>query len=153
MLSWHEFALQAPEISNAGAQLIQKHEIAFLATVSAKGRPRIHPFIPKILGHRLIAFIMDSSPKIRDLENRRQYSIHTLPGKEDEEFSISGEAQQCNSDNALRLKAENAMGFATGVDEHHILYEFRVDSALWTTWLDFGTANHRPKYITWRFPE
>ena len=46
-------------------------------------------------------------------------------------------------------EAARAMGFATGIDEFHILYEFRIDKALWTTWLDFGTTNHRPEYVRW----
>lgn len=92
---------------------------------------------------------MDSSPKIKDLENRRQYAIHTLPGKEDEEFFVSGEAQYCDEEGQFRTKAAIPMGFATGVDEHHILYEFKFDRALWTQWLEFGTPNHRPKHTRW----
>ncbi len=149
MLNWAEFVTESPKISEAGIRLFAKNDVAFLATVSGTGRPRIHPFVPKILEERFVAFIMDSSPKSRDLDVRRKYSIHALPGDEDEEFYISGEADPCNEEAEFRSRVASSMGFATGVDEHHILYEFKIDRALWTTWLEFGTPNHRPKYVRW----
>lgn len=148
-MGWVEFSLAAPEISQAGSRLLARSEVAFIATVSATGRPRIHPFMPKVVAQRLVAFIMDSSPKLKVLELRRQYSIHTQLGGADEEFTISGDAYPCDDDVELRALAAAAMGFATGVDEHHLLYEFRIDRGLWTTWLDFGTPDHRPQYARW----
>ena len=149
LLGWDEFGHRAPKIADAGERLLERNEVAFLATVSAGGRPRIHPFVPRVVDGRLIAFIMASSPKIHDLVERGQCSIHALPGAEDEEFYVSGEAVFCDDDVELRALAAEAMGFATGVDEHHILFEFRFDRALWTRWLDFGTPQHRPEYLRW----
>lgn len=150
MRSWKEFALENPQIEAAGQRLLSKNDVAFLATVSAEGRPRVHPFVPKIVEGRLVGFIMDSSPKQKDLRERAYFSIHCLPGNEDEEFNISGKALLCNTDTVLRTQSVEAMGFATGVDEHHLLYEFRIDRALWTRWLDFGTPKHRPNYVRWK---
>jgi len=149
-MEWNSFSRASPQIANSGIRLLKKNEVAFLATVSKTGRPRLHPFVPKIVSNKLVAFIMDSSPKFHDLKIRRQYSIHTLPGEEDEEFYVSGEAILCDSNKDLRPKAALAMGFATGVDEHHILFEFKIDSALRTKWLDFGMPEHRPEYNRWR---
>ena len=134
MLEWREFTEASPAIANAGTALLAQNEVAFLATVSATGRPRI---------------IMESSPKYRDLLHRPQYAIHALPGPEDEEFFISGETAGIDQDRPLREAAIEAMGFATGVDEHHKLFEFRIDRALATRWLDFGTPRHRPEYTRW----
>lgn len=150
MLDWQSFEIAAPEIANAGARLMAFNEVAFLATVSSSGRPRIHPFVPRVVDGRLVAFIMDSSPKITDLRRRKQCSIHTLPGSEDEEFFVSGEAIECDHETQFRDTAADAMGFVTGVDEHHILFEFVFDRALHTQWLDFGTPDHRPLYNRWR---
>jgi len=149
VIGWKKFTLQAPDIAGAAARLLQLNEVAFLATVSASGRPRIHPFVPRVVQQRMVAFIMNSSPKLADLRVRRQYSLHTLPGPEDEEFFASGEALSCDTDIEFRHAAASAMGFASGVDEHHILFEFTFDRALWTQWLDFGTPEHRPKYVRW----
>jgi len=153
MLVWRDFAQSSPDIAATGLRLFNLNEVAFLATVSKSGRPRLHPFVPKIVDNHLLAFIMDSSPKINDLKTRRQYSIHTLPGRDDEEFFVSGEASYCNDYIELRRQAEIAMGFVTGVDEHHVLFEFKVDRALWTSWLDFGTPKHRPNYKRWAYSE
>lgn len=149
MLGWKEFCVTTSGIADAGVRLLADNDVVFLATVSATGRPRIHPFVPRIVQQRMVAFIMDSSPKIKDLHHRRQYSIHTLPGSEDEEFFASGEAVCCDTETRFRDVAAKAMGFATGVDEHHILFEFKFDRALHTQWLDFGTPKHRPKRSQW----
>ncbi len=149
MLEWHEFAKVSEEIAAVGTALLARNEVAFLATVSATGRPRIHPFVPRVVAGHLLAFIMDSSPKYRDLLQRRQYAIHALPGVEDEEFFISGEATSIDTNLPLREAAIEAMGFATGVDAHHKLFDFRIDRALATRWLDFGTPQHRPEHVRW----
>lgn len=150
MIGWGELETTAPRMAAAARRLLEHDEVAFLATVSSTGRPRIHPFVPRVLDERLVAFISSSSPKIRDLRERRQFSIHTLPGDEDEEAYLSGEAVEVDSDLELRRHAMNAMGFATGVDQSHVLFEFLFDRALHTEWLDFGTPRHRPSRTTWR---
>lgn len=150
MPGWREFKTKAPEIAQAGVRLLAANEVAFLATVSKAGRPRIHPFVPKIVDDRLVAFIGDRSPKYFDLIERRWYAVHALPGAEDEEFYIAGEAIGCNDEAAFRERAGEAMGFVTALRDDEQLFEFRIDSALWTRWLDFGTPNHRPEYVRWR---
>lgn len=149
MIGWAAFTEASPEIASAGHRLLKDNEVAFLASVTARGRPRLHPFVPRIVDGRLVAFIMDSSPKLKDLSPTGHYALHAWPGPEDEEFVIGGEARCCDDDADLREVAAEAMGFATGVDAHHILFEFFIDQALWTRWLDFGTANHRPSRQRW----
>ncbi len=151
-MSWSTFAELAPDIAAAGIRLFAREEVAFLSTTSAEGRPRIHPFVPKVVEGRLVAFVLDSSPKINDLATREFYAIHASLGPEDEEFFVSGKATSRNENAKLRAAADLAMGFATGsADEHHRLYEFLIDRALWTTWENFGTPDHRPNYRRWRF--
>lgn len=104
MVRWRAFEQSAPHIASAGRRLLELNEVAFLATVSKTGRPRIHPFVPKIVDCRLVAFVMDSSPKIADLRQRAQFSIHALPGAEDEEFSVSGKPVCCDTNTELRRR-------------------------------------------------
>jgi hypothetical protein len=148
-IDWAAFAEAAPEIARAGHRLLRDNEVAFLASVTARGRPRLHPFVPRIVDGRLVAFIMDSSPKLKDLSPTGHYALHAWPGSEDEEFVIGGEARPCDHDASLREAVAEAMGFAIGVDTHHILFEFFIDQALWTRWLDFGTADQRPSRRLW----
>lgn len=149
MYRWQELEHAQPQIAAAGTRLLAENEVAFLATISASGRPRIHPFVPKICRGRLVAFIMTSSPKAQDLVLRKQYSVHASLGTEDEEFFVSGIAETCEPDTAFRDEVIVAMGFATGVDDSHRLFEFKIDRALWTRWLDFGTPKHRAQYVRW----
>ena len=152
MVSWQDFAAAVPDIAIAGTRLLQANEVAFIATVAASGRPRIHPFVPKIVEGRLVAFIMDSSPKIIDLRQRGDYALHMLPGEDDEEFFIGGSTLELAAEDGFRISAGTAMGFATGIDDHHVQFELLIDRALWTRWLDFGTADHRPCRSTWVAP-
>ena len=128
-------------------RLLEANEVAFLGTVSQAGRPRVHPFVPKIVHGELVTFIMDDSPKFGDLKSNGFFALHLLPGPEDEEFYVSGTASQDVT--VSRETAASAMGFATGVDEHHVLFELRLDQVLWTRWLDFGTPAHRPQRLRW----
>lgn len=150
MIGWGEFETVLPRVAAAARRLLERNEVAFLATVSSTGRPRIHPFVPRVIDGRLMAFITRSSPKIRDLIERRQFSVHLLPGNEDEEVCLSGEAIEVDSEPELRRRAANLMGFATGVDESHVLFELLLDRALHTQWLGFGTPDHRPSRTVWR---
>jgi len=150
MVGWDEFERVLPQVAAAARRLFERNEVAFLATVSSTGRPRIHPIVPRVIDGRLMAFITRSSPKLRDLRERRQLAVHLLPGAEDEEVCLSGEAVEADSDPVLRSRAANRMGFATGVDQGHVLFELLLDGALHTRWLDFGTADHRPIRTVWR---
>ncbi len=54
MASWSEMAEHAPEIAAVGQALLDKHGLAYLATVRADGSPRVHPVCPFVIGGRLI---------------------------------------------------------------------------------------------------
>lgn len=149
MLRWSDFAKVAPEIAEAGLSLTTPNEVALLATVSSGGRPRLHPFVFKVVEGRAVAFILTSSPKKRDLDERKFYTIHAQPGPEDEEFMISGKARCIDDEKAYRPAALKAMGFVTDNDAHETLYEFLIDRALWTRWAGFGTPEHRPVRKVW----
>lgn len=150
MLDWADFAKAAPDIAEAGLRLTDPNEVALLATISAEGRPRIHPFVLKFVEGRAVAFILKTSPKKRDLDEREFYTIHAQPGPEDEEFMITGKARCIDEETDFRPIALKAMGFVTDNDTGETLYEFLIDKALWTRWLDFGTPDHRPERKVWK---
>ena len=145
LATWAEFEEAAPELARAGRRLLP--EVSFLATVSRAGRPRVHPFCPAIAEGRLWAFIMEGSPKRRDLDHNRQFAIHALPGVEDEEFFIAGEAERVR-ESYLRKLASDAMPY-DDADERHLLYEFHLERALWTTWENFHKPGMRPMHRWW----
>jgi hypothetical protein len=147
MASWAEFEAAAPEIAAVGRRLFAKHEVAYLATVSAQERPRVHPFCPAIAEGHLWAFVMNESPKRRDLDANGHFAIHALPGDEDEEFYVAGHAGR-ELGPGLRDAAVAAMPY-DDADERHILFEFFPKQALWTMWENFQKPGMRPVHRTW----
>ena len=135
MSSWSHLTTAEPELASAGARLLSDPDgspgVAFLATANARGRPRIHPFVPLILDGQLWAFIGEASPKRRDLDRNGQYAIHERLGDKDEEFTVSGTARRIE-DPDTRSTVTAAMPFE--VNDTEILYSFEIDTALWTTW-------------------
>jgi hypothetical protein len=146
--TWEQFEGAAPEVAGAGRKLFDRYEVAYLATVSAAGWPRVHPFCPAIAGGRLWAFIIDESPKRRDLDSNGRFAIHTMPGDEDEQFYLQGLARR-EPGPELRDFALAAMPY-NDADDRHILYEFCPRRALWTTWENFQKPGMRPVHRAWR---
>lgn len=153
MTSWADLERDAPELAVAGQRLLEDAPgvpgVAFLATVNASGRPRMHPFIPAIVNGALWAFVIES-PKQRDLERasaggaseqRGQFAIHARLGADDEQFLVSGLARRVDDLDARRQIAAS-MPY-DDIDAGHILYRFEIDRALWTTWATPTSPTHR----------
>ena len=162
MAQWTDLERDEPAIAAAGQRLLEDDPgtpgVAFLATVSSRGRPRMHPFIPAIVDGALWAFVIES-PKQRDLdrasaggaskqasaggtsEQDGQYAIHARLGANDEQFLVSGVARRIDSpEDRARIGA--AMPY-DNIDARHVLYQFAVDRALWTTWETPTSPTHR----------
>ena len=146
-VTWREFAAAAPEIARAGLRLLEDAPgvpgVAFLATVGADGRPRVHPFVPAVVGGGLWAFVI-RSPKQRDLDRDGGYAIHSVLGPSDESFFVSGHCSLV-TDEAQRSAVGAQMPYSD-IDDNHVLYEFRIDRALWTEW----TTPTEPVHHRWR---
>jgi len=147
---WQPLEGGARPLAEAGERLLASAPagIALLGTVAGDGRPRIHPFMPRVLEGRLYAWVITNSPKARDLE-RRSYTIHTALAEEDEEFWVGGRARPVE-DSAVIERTLAAMPWAKS--DHERLFEFYIERAGWTAWLDFGTPNHRPRHHRWIAP-
>lgn len=145
--TWASFAADAPDLARDGRALLEDAPgvpgAAFLATVGADGRPRMHPFVPAIVDEHLYAFVVDS-PKRRDLDRDGCYAIHSMLGPSDASFFLAGRARAVD-DSSTRSHVAEHMPFG-GIDDGHRLYEFLVDRALLTTW----TTPTNPVYRRWR---
>src|SRR5512140_1831895 len=97
MVNWSEFAAQNPALAEHGRKLINQFGIGlgYLATVASDGFPRIHPFCPILSGDGLYGFILQDSPKRRDLERDGRCAIHTFsPQDVDDEFYVAARARR-----------------------------------------------------------
>jgi hypothetical protein len=148
-VTWEAFAAAAPEIARAGQRLLEDAPgvpgVAFLATAGADGRPRLHPFVPAVVDGGLWAFVI-RSPKQRDLDREGGYAIHSVLGPEDESFFVGGRAFLV-ADEARRSTVGGRMPFSE-IDDDHLLYEFRIDRALWTEWVTPTSPVHHRWRLT-----
>jgi hypothetical protein len=78
MVSWQEFATEAPGIATLFAR---RHAAAgnlcLLATTRSDGYPRISPLEPRIVGGHLVLVGMPNTRKFRDLRRDPRFSLHT----------------------------------------------------------------------------
>ncbi len=103
MSTWGEFAAAHPSLAAFGAGRLRRAP-AYLATVTAEGRPRVHPVTPIIGVEHLFLFLEPSSPKGRDLRERGGYALHNaVPDNQGTggEFYLRGNAILVEDD-ALR---------------------------------------------------
>jgi hypothetical protein len=65
----------------------------------------------------------------------------------DEQFYVAGKAVR-RAEESMRDIALRAMPYGDA-DERHILYEFHLERALWTTWENFQQPGMRPIHRSW----
>jgi len=147
LVTWREFEEAAPELAAAGARLFGKHGIAYLATVRRDGAPRVHPVVPIIAQGRVFVAVGPRSPKRHELLRDGRYALHALPGKDDEEFLISGRAFYIQ-DSDLRSAASAAADHI--IHDYDLLFEFTIERCLWGIWENVGQPNTRPIRKRWR---
>ena len=99
-MAWHLLSAGHPELASAGRRLFYQFGpgLAFIATVSRSGDPRLHPITIALSDDELYAFIAPG-PKQRDLVRDGRYAMHAfLPDEVEEEFMVSGRALPADSD-------------------------------------------------------
>jgi hypothetical protein len=145
-VSWGEFADAAPALAAFGAARLLEPP-AYLATVRAAGQPRVHPVTPIIGERRLFVFMEPTSPKGRDLRERRLYAMHNgVPDTAGSggEFYMSGEAALVE-DPELRANAIAASSYEPA--ERYVLFELHVSEARCNGYGDVVLPNP-PKWVS-----
>jgi hypothetical protein len=154
MVSWPEFAAEAPWLAEAIRSLVHQYGpgLGYLATVRADGGPRVHPVSPVVTEEGLFCFIVDS-PKRRDLERDGRYALHAFPPEEsDDEAFLAGRARVV-TDPGKVAKLAGISRAEPRLDWR--LFEFTVDVAMLAR--HSGSAlgatrvpGVRPSYHVWR---
>lgn len=148
MATWGEFEAAAPAIAAAGRQLIYRTETGqgLLATVRGAAPPRVHPIYVAVIVDRLVAFIIDASPKAVDLAEDGRFALHAHqdPAVPDE-FLMRGRARAID-DEAERAPFAAAWYFQAS-DEYR-LFEFHVEHAVHGA--RGGPDDWPPRYTSWR---
>ena len=152
MATWNEFAAAAPEIAEAGVQLLERFGLAYVATVRRDGAPRVHPVCPLIADGRLFVATDPSSPKLRELREDGRYVLHMLPGDNDAEFFVRGRATEITDASTRTLAIEGAAAFGDGtlrITADELLFEYEIDEAYSAHWENVGQPDTRPVRQRW----
>lgn len=155
MNRWVDLMSANPELASTGTRLLyQGSEIAsaFLATVGPDSTPRVHPVFPVLALDSLWLFIVNISPKYRDLKSSGRFALHSfpIPGG-GEEFHLRGVAVE-HKDFSIKKAVSDSTDNRQGTLDFEALFECRIASALYTYWENWGTENAWPHYEKW-FPE
>lgn len=128
-VSWGEFAAREPELAGFGAGRLTAGP-AYLATVRRSGRPRVHPVTPIFTTLGLFLFMEPTSPKGRDLRERRWFGMHNGVPDDDGtggEFWIGGDGVAVADTHRW---AEVAAAAAYAPADRYVLFELRLYEAL-----------------------
>jgi hypothetical protein len=142
MKSWGEFAAAEPELASFGADRLAGPP-SYLATIRDDGRPRVHPVTPVVTVDGLFVFMEPTSPKGRDLRERRRYARHNgVPDTKGSggEFFVSGMGRLVE-DSVIRAIAEGAASYEPAA--RYVLFELRVDEARCNGYGDVEMPEHR----------
>ncbi|MGH2636922.1 MAG: pyridoxamine 5'-phosphate oxidase family protein [Actinomycetota bacterium] len=143
-MTWRDLELADPQLAAAGAPRLHGL-VAYLATVSSDGAPRVHPVTPIVGGGHLFVFMEPTSPKGADLRRGSRYGLHSAvgdPSGKDGEFLVRGIGAFVG-DPGLRAVAERHSTYSPATD--YVLFELAVEGAMLTEYV-----NGRP--VRRRFP-
>ena len=130
MAQWHSFARAAPALAAFGRSCLERPPtVSYLGTIAADGLPRVHPVTPIVGDGRLFLFMEPTSPKARDLRERRVFALHNgVPDGDGTggEFFVRGLAEPVD-DPALRSVAAAAASYAAA--DRYVLFELTVSEA------------------------
>ena len=150
---WGDLVRESPDIAEAGQRLLyQGADVAsaYLATVAPDQGPRVHPVYPVVSQNDLWLFIVNLSPKYRDLGRNGWFALHTLPTpKGGEEFYLRGHANEV-ADPSTKATIVDATDGRQGSSDFEALFRCELISALYTKWENWGTAEPWPGYSKWR---
>jgi hypothetical protein len=150
MAQWHSFARAAPALAAFGLSCLERPPtVSYLGTIAADGLPRVHPVTPLVGGGRLFLFMEPTSPKVRDLRERRVFALHNgVPDGDGTggEFFVRGLAEPVE-DPALRSVAAAAASYEAA--DRYVLFELTVSEARCNGYGDVTLPEPR----RWRDPE
>ena len=153
MVTWGEFAKEAPALAGTGRELLMQFGVglAFLATVRRDGAPRLHPVCPVLSGERLFVLITPASPKRQDLLRDGRYALQTFPQPKagSDEFYVAGRARLVEDEGARSPILRDAKHMA---DASEIVFELLLERVMHTRWEAVLTPQMRSVQEKWRAP-
>jgi Pyridoxamine 5'-phosphate oxidase len=135
-MTWRDLERADPDLAAAGASRLQGRGVAYLATVSPEGAPRLHPVTPIVGEGHLFVFMEPTSPKGADLRRGSRFALHSAVADMaggGGEFVVRGVGRLID-DPVERAVAERLAPYDTA--DRYVLFELRVESAMRTDYVD-----------------
>ena len=108
---------------------------------------------PVLTTDDLWLFIVNISPKYRDLIRNGHYALHSLPtASGSEELHLRGFAQEL-PDGPTKNKIVAATQSRQGTADFESLFRLSLTSVLVTEWENWGTSEAWPSYSKWIDPD
>ena len=149
---WSEFEKESPDLAARGRELLYQGSetaSAFLATVAPDQGPRVHPVFPVLALEDLWLFIVNMSPKYRDLVRNQRFALHALPTPiGGEEFYVRGYAIEI-IDAVTKANVVAATNHRQGGSQFEALFKCELKSVLYTGWDNWGTPETWPSFSKW----
>ena len=127
-MSWKEFEQGNPKLAQFGKRRFGSG-VAYLGTVSKNGFPRVHPVSPIINGGEMYVFMYPTSPKGKDLLERKKYALHCQVEDKDGghgEFYVRGEGKLVENE---EIWEKLRSGKVKEMKEKYILFSLSIDFA------------------------
>lgn len=148
-ISFAELEEAAPAFGAAGRRLLEG-EVAFIATVSRAGHPRLAPFCPIFSGDHVYVSAGARTAKRWDLQNDGRFVVHALLGPSDEEFQIAGRGVLVAGDaERARVHADIRFQF----DPEDPVFRLEIERSLWGHWEKVGQPGTYAVRIRYRVGE
>lgn len=131
--TWKKLEEAAGELADFG-RIRLDGKVAYLATVSDSGWPRIHPVTPIIGDGMCFIFAEPDSSKVRDLKANGRFALHcgmTDSSGSSGEFKVSGLVREI-TDPAVRTSAEAVCSFRPS--GRYLLFELMPVEVVSTSW-------------------
>jgi hypothetical protein len=132
MPSWSTFAKEAPLLEAVARDRLQDLHIAYLATTSRSGAPRVHPVSPILTDDGLYLFMEPTSPKGYDLRRNGRFALHApvdAPLPTVAQMYFAGQGSVVN-DTETRAAVVRAAGYP--VLDRFVLFELNIDLVMCT---------------------
>lgn len=85
-----------PDLVDACERLVaERHGYSYLATVTTRGEPHLHPVAPIVLPTGLFLAVQRRSPKLHDLDANPRLALHaSVTPPDDQELAVRGRASR-----------------------------------------------------------
>ncbi len=147
MATWQAMIDAVPEIGAVGVALLEKHGVAYLATVRADGSPRVHPVCPLVVDGRLYVATPRTSPKARDQLRDPRVLLHLLPGENDDEFRVRCRVRAVTDEEARAAIRAAGPHFLKPNDYY---FEYDIEEAATAYWEHVGQPGTYPVRRSWK---